>query len=121
MLGVVKEGRKPARRVPMSRPIEDMTPCTEEECTRFQSATGMVGWLSSTGRCELRQYHSRASQYMVPPVRELSTGSSVDNKDLCLHLPLGTEGLECRFYKDSDQSSNTELNNKRQSQLSTSP
>ena len=37
----------------------------------------------------------------------------VDNKDLCLHQPWGTEGLEWRFYTNSDQRSNTELNNKR--------
>ena len=67
-LGVGTEGRKP-RRVPMPTLIEDMTPCTAEECARFRSATGMVGWLSSTGRCELRQYHSRVSQYMAAPVR----------------------------------------------------
>jgi hypothetical protein len=122
-LGVDTEGRK-LRRVPMSKPIEDMTPCTEEECAKFRSATGMVGWLSSTGRCELRQYHSRASQYMAAPVRgalEAIMGIveyCLDNKDLCLHQPWGTEGVEWRFYTDSDQSSNSELNNKRRSQLS---
>jgi hypothetical protein len=42
----------------------------------------------------------------------------IDNKDLCLFQPLGTEGVEWRFYTDSDQSSNTEINNKRRSQLS---
>ena len=33
-LGVGTEGRKP-RRVPMSKLIEDMTPCTDEECASF--------------------------------------------------------------------------------------
>ena len=108
----------------MSTDIEDMTPCTAEECARFRSATGMVGWLSSTGRCELRQYHSRVSQYMAAPVRGALDAVikiveyCVDNKDLCLFQPWGTEGVEWRFYTDSDQSSNTEINNKRRSQLS---
>ena len=84
----------------------------------------MVGWLSSTGRCELRQYHSRVSQYIAAPVRGALDAVikiveyCVDNKDLCLHQLWGTEGVEWRFFMDSDQSSNTELNNKQQSQLS---
>ena len=36
----------------------------------------------------------------------------LDNKDLCLFQLWGTEGVEWRFYTDSDQSSNTEINNK---------
>jgi hypothetical protein len=77
----------------MSMLIEDMTLCTAKECARFRSATGMVGWLSSTGRCELRQYHSRVLQYMAAPVRgALDAVSkiveySLDNKDLCLLIP----------------------------------
>ena len=84
--------------------IKDMMLCTEEECTKFQLATGMVGWLSSTGRCELRQYHSRASQYMAAPVRGALNAVMgiveycINNKDLCLHQRWGTEGVEWRFY-----------------------
>jgi hypothetical protein len=120
----VKLGR--TRSVPMSGPITDMTPCTPEERKLFMKATGCIGWISGTGRPDLRVYHSRISQYMANPVRGALDAIlgvvkyCAAHKDLCLHQPWGTdpETFGWRFASDSDQSSNTELNNKMRSQLS---
>ena len=51
--------------VPMSQPITDMTPCDDAERKRIMSPAGMVGWLSATGRPELRVYHSCVACYMA--------------------------------------------------------
>ena len=48
-------------KLPMSDNITDMEPCTKDKGKLFMSATGMVGWLSATGRPDSRVYHSRVS------------------------------------------------------------
>ena len=42
----------------------------------------------------------------------------IENKDLCIFQPWGTQGCGWRFYSDSDQSSCAEESNKRRSRLS---
>ena len=55
--------------VPMSAPITDYTPLSREEARWFMSATGMIGWLAGTGRCDLKLSHSRIAAYMANPCR----------------------------------------------------
>ena len=107
----------------MSDDITDLTPCTPAEAKLFMSATGMIGWLSATGRPDLRVYHSRVSQYMAAPVKGALDAVMriarycVAHKDLCIFQPWGNEA-GWRFYSDSDQSSCAEDANKRRSRLS---
>ena len=116
---------KPGR-LPMSGPITNMEPCSKEEAKLFMTACGMCGWVSATGRPEIRVYHSRVSQYMASPVKgALDAVMSIikylaATRTLCLFQPWGTdsEKFGWRCYSDSDQSSNPELINKRRSQLS---
>ena len=108
----------------MSEDITDMEPCTKDQSKQFMSATGMVGWLSATGRPDSRVYHSRVSQYMAAPVKGALKAVMriaryfADNKDRCLFQPCGTNDAYWRMYSDSDQSSYTDPSNKRRSQLS---
>ena len=44
----------------MSDDLTDMEPCTKDKAKLFMSATGMVGWLSATGRSDSRVHLSRA-------------------------------------------------------------
>ena len=53
----------------MSDDITDMEPCTKDEGKLFMSATGMVDWLSATGRPDSRVYHLHVSQHMAAPVK----------------------------------------------------
>ena len=53
----------------MSDDITNMEPCTKDEGKLFVSSTGMVGWLSATGRPDSRVYHSHGSQHMAAPVK----------------------------------------------------
>ena len=118
----IAKGRKYS--VPMSDDITDMTPCTPSEAKLSMSATGMVGWVSATGRPDLRVYRSRVSQYMAAPVKGALdavlriAGFCIDSKNRCIFQPWGLEHGAWRFYSDSDQSSCAEEANKRRSRLS---
>ena len=121
-LGVDAGGR--SIQVPMSQPITDLTPCNDDERKQFMSAAGMVGWLSATGRPELRLYHSRVARYMANPVKGALEAVirivryAGQTKDLCLFQPWGSDDVSWHFYSDSDQSGNREEGNKCRSQLS---
>ena len=110
-------------KLPMSDDITDMDPCTKEEGKLFMSATGMVGWLSATGRPDSRVYHSHVSQHMAAPVkRALKAVMRIacyfaDNKELCLFQLWGTDEVYWCMYSDSNQSSCTDASNKRCSRL----
>ena len=41
----------------------------------------MIGWLSATGRPDLRVYHSRVSQYMAAPVKRLPEANPRGGRD----------------------------------------
>ena len=76
-------------KLPMSDDITDMELCTKDKSKQFMSATGVVGWLSATGRPDSQVHHSHLSQYMAAPIK--GTLKAVmriaryfaDNKDLC--------------------------------------
>jgi len=111
-------------KLPMSDDVTDMEPCTKDEAKQFMSATGMVGWLTATGRPDGRVYHSRCSQFMAAPTKGALKAIMriaryfADNKELCLFQPWGTDDVYWRMYSDSDQSSCTDPANKRRSRLS---
>ena len=110
--------------VPMSQLIMDMALCNDDERKQFMSAAGMVGWLSATGRPELRLYHSHVARDMANPVKGALEAVirivryAGQNKDLCLFQPWGSNEVSWRFYSDSDQFGNCEEGNKCCSQLS---
>ena len=128
-LGIdIDKYQKKPKKVPMSKPITNLEPCTREEAKLFMTACGMCGWVSATGRPEIRVYHSRVSQYMASPVKgalEAVLGIVkylASTKTHCLFQPWLTssnaDSFKWRCYSDSDQSSNPELINRRRSQLS---
>ena len=102
----------------MSDDITDMTPCSKDEAKLCMSATGMVGWLSATGRPDSHVYHSHISQYMAVPVKGALRAVMciaryfVDNKELCIFQPWGSDEVSWCMYSDSDQSSCAEPSNK---------
>ena len=51
----------------ISAEIKDGTPCSRVEATLFMMGTDMLGWLSFTGRPDLKYAHSRISQHMAKP------------------------------------------------------
>ena len=126
-------------RTPISAEISDTTPLSEEDAAFFMSGTGMIGWLAVTGRPDLKYAHSRISQHLAHPsvgalgalmhaVRychftkqyclcQSAVNSNGELKDETHpHFKLySCEGWG--LYCDSDQSGNTEVQNKRRSQL----
>ena len=109
-------------RTPMRKAIDDFTEVSREERAFFMSACGMIGWLASTGRPDLKHCHSRISQHMSAPgsgaldAVKYAVKYCATNSTLCLFQPYGSDGL-WHHYSDSDQSSNAEPQNKRRSQL----
>lgn len=108
-------------RVPMSKPIEDLTPLSEKDGKFFMRACGMIGWLAGTGRIDLRYVHSRISQHMAKPcvgamdaVRQVLRYCAA-TKDLCLWQP--RHGTGWSHFSDSDHAGNAEVHNARRSQL----
>ena len=113
------------RKPPMSGPITDLTPLARHEAEWFMSAVGCIGWVSSTGRPDIRIHHSRCAAYMSAPNKgALKAVLSVCKyliawRHLCIHQEWDLDpekGWE--FYSDSDQAGNAELVNKRKSHLS---
>ena len=108
--------------VPMCAPITDYTPISQADASWFMSATGMLGWLAGTGRCDCKLIHSRISAYMANPCRGALQAAikavryCAHNKHLCLFQPF--EGPETWVhYSDSDHAGNAEPGAKRKSQL----
>ena len=54
-------------RTPIHKPIEDLSPINAEQAAFFMSATGMLDWLASTGRLDVKYAHSRILQHMSSP------------------------------------------------------
>ena len=121
-LGVDAGGR--SIQVPMSQLITDLTLCNDDEHKQFMSAAGMVGWLSATGRPELRLYHSCIACYMANPVKGALEAVicivryAGQTKDHCLFQQWGSDGVSWHFYSDSDQSGNREEGAARSSRTS---
>ena len=51
-------------RTPMCKAIDDFTEVSKEEQAFFMSVCGMVGWLASTGRPDLKHCHSHRARSM---------------------------------------------------------
>ena len=56
-------------RTPIHKPIEDTRDISAAQASFFMSACGMLGWLASTRRPDLKYAHSRISQHMSAPKR----------------------------------------------------
>ena len=135
ILGIEKGGREVS--TPLSQPIdtedEKLNPAGVKE---FLTATGMLGWLAQTVRCDVAYAYSRIAQHSAHP-----TQSAMDavrrtfkylqsTKDLTLSAEWNTgdldiaeafnrltlENNEWSFYTDSDHAGNAEPQNKRRSQ-----
>ena len=112
-------------RTPISCPVMDFTPLSPDEAKFFMSGTGMIGWLAVTGRPDLKYCHSRISQHLATPTRGAlanllhAVRYCYWSKSLCLHQAEGKEvpPAEWSLSSDSDQSGNTEPQNRRRSQL----
>ena len=109
-------------RLPISKPIEDLTPASQEEGKWLLKACGCLGWLAGTTRCDLRLAHSRISQHMASPVKGAIEAARQAVKyckatrELCLFQPYhGVKGWS--HYSDSDHAGNAEVGNRRRSQL----
>ena len=111
-----------AHSVPFSGEITNLAPLDQRRHAWFRSALGMVGWLTSTTRCDARFAHSRISQHTANPtvgaydalyklVRYL-----IGTKSWCIVQDLHTDG-PWQVYSDADLCSNSEPQCKRRSQL----
>lgn len=111
-----------AHPVPFAADITNFAPLEERRHAWFRSALGMVGWLTSTTRCDARFAHSRISQHTAQPtvgaydalyklVRYL-----IGTKSWCIVQDLHTDGA-WQVYSDADLCSNGEPQCKRRSQL----
>ena len=109
-------------RVPFSKPIADLEPVSEQEGKWLMRACGMLGWLAGTGRCDLRYGHSRIAQHMASPCRGAIEAARqmvlycMKTRDWCLHQP-NLANMVWRHYSDSDHAGNSEVGNRRRSQL----
>ena len=109
-------------KLPMSGPITDYTPLSKTDAKWFMSATGMLGWLAGTGRCDVKLCHSRIAAYMANPcVGALKAAVQAvkycaHNKHLCLFQPFDGPATWVHF-SDSDHAGNPEPAAKRKSQL----
>ena len=108
--------------VPFIGNITDLKEISKEKKEWHATALGMLGWVSSTVRLDVRHCHSRIAQYTASPCQGsydalvLVCRYLISTPDLCLRQPLRELG-EWRFYCDSDMGSNPEPGNKRRSQL----
>ena len=109
-------------KVPISQPITDLTPASQEEGKFLLRACGMLGWLAGTVRIDLRYCHSRIAQHMANPtvgavkaVRQ-AIRYCASTRELCLWQPKDASGGWTHF-SDSDHAGNAEKQNSRRSQL----
>ena len=109
-------------RTPISAPIDDYTSLSEDESAFFMSGTGMIGWLAVTGRPDLKYAHSRISQHLASPnvgaLKALMHAIRYSHftRDFCLHQS-HDDSANWSMSCDSDQSGNTEVQNRRRSQM----
>ena len=108
--------------VPFIGNITDLKEISKEKKEWHSTALGMLGWVSSTVRLDVRHCHSRIAQYTATPCQGsydalvLVCRYLISTPNLCLRQPLREPG-EWRFFCDSDMGSNPEPGNKRRSQL----
>jgi hypothetical protein len=112
-----------AHPVPFAADITNLTPLEERRHAWFRSALGMVGWLTSTTRCDARFAHSRISQHTATAYGwsilmrcTSSFGILIGTKSWCIVQDLHTDG-PWQVYSDADLCSNGEPQCKRRSQL----
>ena len=109
-------------RLPISQPIDDYEPLGPAEAKWFMSACGMIGWLSGTGRPDLRYAHSRISQHMAAPCKgalsavKRAVKYCMNTRDWCLRQSKDQPAAWSHF-SDSDHAGNAERQNYRRSQL----
>jgi hypothetical protein len=108
--------------VPFIGNITDLKEISKEKKEWHSTALGMLGWVSSTVRLDVRHCHSRIAQYTASPCQGsydalvLVCRYLISTPNLCLRQPLREPG-EWRFFCDSDMGSNPEPGNRRRSQL----
>ena len=92
---------------PICRPIEDLSPLSPEQAAFFMSAMGMLGWLASTSRPDVKYAHRKISQHMsLPGWGVLDAVIYVvkycaSTLTACLHQLYSSEG-KWRLTTDSD-------------------
>ena len=120
-LGMEDDGCSKVR-LPISQPIDDYEPLGPAEAKWFMSACGMIGWLSGTGRPDLRYAHSRISQHMAAPCKgalsavKRAVKYCMNTRDWCLRQSKDQPAAWSHF-SDSDHAGNAERQNYRRSQL----
>lgn len=126
-------------RTPMAGPIDTDSPalCPELRSV-FMTGVGCVGWFVETGRPDAAVYHSRVSQHMAAPNESAwaalqrifhylwgarywclsceTQGGDADLTSEAAHSSR-TDTEMWDFYVDSDFAGNTEVQNKRMSQI----
>ena len=108
--------------VPFVGSITDFKEISKEKKDWHSTALGMLGWVSSTVRLDVRHCHSRLAQYTANPCQGsydalvLVCRYLISTANLCLRQPL-RQAAEWRMFCDSDMGSNAEPGNKRRSQL----
>ena len=86
------------------------------------TACGMLGWLASTGRPDVKYAHSRISQHISAPKQGAlaavihAVKYCTSTLAACLFQPYGCDS-EWQLTTDSDHAGNAEVQNKRHSQL----
>ena len=135
VIGVTAEGKTLS--APISDPIDTDSPeLPRGQVKAFLTATGMLGWLAQTVRCDTSYAYSRIAQHCAHP-----TESAMKAVRRCFKYLLQTKHLALcgqydppervltgtlaeadedrnpfRFYSDSDHAGNAEIQNKRRSQ-----
>ena len=108
--------------VPFVGSITDFKEISKEKKEWHSTALGMLGWVSSTVRLDVRHCHSRLAQYTANPCQGsydalvLVCRYLISTANLSLRQTLN-QAAEWRMFCDSDMGSNAEPGNKRRSQL----
>ena len=113
-------------KTPISAPIVPDSDLTKPEAKWLLQALGMIGWLSMTTRLDLRYSHSesRLSQHLAKPTMAVFEATvqtvrcAYDTKHLVIEQKYSQVESDWKCYSDSDHAGNSELQNKRRSQLS---
>jgi len=126
-------------KVPIVKAIDGSSkPLSPSEATKFHTAQGMLGWISSTARPDVAFAHSRIGQHQSSPTESamsavqyafrylkgtaklcLSGKNESKDKDLreaVLTASNTSDQSDWEFFCDSDYAGNSEVQNKRRSQ-----
>ena len=127
-----------APRTPINAPIDTSSdPLPDHLRSTFMTAVGCLGWLVETGRPDVALAHSRTSQHMSKP--NMSAWETIRRifhylhgaRHWCLSCPTEDQDVDLsytgvggndsknhwEFYVDSDFAGNSEVQNKRRSQI----